>query len=387
MASSSDILTQCPYCQSQFRVTEKQLNAARAKVRCGHCRKVFNAREQALPEEVENTEGDTEDDEEDLILDDNPDEDAEEGQYAGHKYHARPDDEDEFNEAFLNMERGQTPDFHDAIEDGDQEHTGGADERWAESLLSDDDMQSAAGFRQDDYDLPDPTPLESERAPLSEQDIGRVSPPSHPEPDDATSSGPETGAGPQPAARQHREREDPIWASLSSQPIKPPRVDRRPLGRRILWSATVLVAAALLVYQIGWVHYERLALYEPLRPWYATLCSWTGCELPPLQAVDRIKSRELVVRSHPDRDNALLLKVTLVNEAGFDQPYPAIALSFSNLNSDIVAQRVFQPMEYLADAEDAERPIPAGEGRRIRMALRDPGKDAINYRIDLMPSE
>lgn len=37
--------TRCPHCQTTFRVSEAQLNAAKGKVRCGKCQQVFNARE------------------------------------------------------------------------------------------------------------------------------------------------------------------------------------------------------------------------------------------------------------------------------------------------------------------------------------------------------
>ena len=37
--------TRCPECQTVFRVTPEQLKARAGKVRCGHCRRVFNALE------------------------------------------------------------------------------------------------------------------------------------------------------------------------------------------------------------------------------------------------------------------------------------------------------------------------------------------------------
>lgn len=391
MSSTPDTLTRCPHCETRFRVTKKQLAAANGKVRCGHCLQVFNAIEHAQPEESgpqeaesreptpqqteprkpeprepEPPEQEAPESDHDLVFDDNPEEDAAEGRYAGHKYHS---DEDEFNEALLAMERGETPDFYDAPADNEEVLKGENDESWAESLL-----------QEDEYELPDPSPLESDRTSLSQQ----------PKPDrmvrkqaEKPSSESEPAPGPTPESTASKE---PVWANLNSSPVAPARVERSAAGKRWLWGLTALLAAGLLVYQLGWQHFERLALYEPLRPWVASVCNMAGCELPPLRAVDKIRSRELVVRSHPDQDNALLLEVTILNEAGFDQPYPAIALSFSNLNNDIVAQRVFQPEDYLGDSELASQPLPAGQGRRIRLALRDPGKDAINYRIDFLPS-
>ncbi|QID17012.1 hypothetical protein G3580_04765 [Nitrogeniibacter mangrovi] len=35
--------TRCPACQTVFRITSEQLRIRQGKVRCGHCRHVFNA--------------------------------------------------------------------------------------------------------------------------------------------------------------------------------------------------------------------------------------------------------------------------------------------------------------------------------------------------------
>lgn len=42
------VITHCPACQTQFFATEEQLNKHDGKVRCGHCRHVFDARAQML---------------------------------------------------------------------------------------------------------------------------------------------------------------------------------------------------------------------------------------------------------------------------------------------------------------------------------------------------
>ena len=41
-------ITNCPACQTQFFVTEEQLNQHNGKVRCGHCLHVFDAKQQII---------------------------------------------------------------------------------------------------------------------------------------------------------------------------------------------------------------------------------------------------------------------------------------------------------------------------------------------------
>ncbi|OIQ96887.1 hypothetical protein GALL_210840 [mine drainage metagenome] len=48
-------ITHCPSCQTQFFVTEEQLNKHHGQVRCGQCLHVFDAREQFIDEEHDYT--------------------------------------------------------------------------------------------------------------------------------------------------------------------------------------------------------------------------------------------------------------------------------------------------------------------------------------------
>ncbi|MCF5778415.1 DUF3426 domain-containing protein, partial [Pseudomonas poae] len=50
---SDSFVTQCPHCQSRFRVNHAQLSAARGVVRCGSCLQVFNALRQLLDQRAE----------------------------------------------------------------------------------------------------------------------------------------------------------------------------------------------------------------------------------------------------------------------------------------------------------------------------------------------
>ncbi|MDN5401420.1 MAG: zinc-ribbon domain-containing protein, partial [Pseudomonas sp.] len=45
---TDSFVTQCPHCQSRFRVNHAQLSVARGVVRCGSCLQVFNAARQLL---------------------------------------------------------------------------------------------------------------------------------------------------------------------------------------------------------------------------------------------------------------------------------------------------------------------------------------------------
>ena len=50
---TDSFVTQCPHCQTRFRVNHAQLSVARGVVRCGSCLQVFNAARQLLEQRAQ----------------------------------------------------------------------------------------------------------------------------------------------------------------------------------------------------------------------------------------------------------------------------------------------------------------------------------------------
>lgn len=435
MADTS-LLTRCPHCDTRFRVTDEQLSVAGGKVRCGHCMDVFDARAHSISDTPAATPGSAPpSDEPDLIFQDNPEEDAVEGRYAGGPVSF---DDDELSDSF----RG----FGDDADSDDE--NAGVDESWAEAMLR--EFESEPGLSADPQERNDrrPPPTQPTRtptppAPATRQpeytredediDYGELAPGFEPQvdvrsddragttpsakrqPKPAAAGGPEgwsltdepTGATDQQAATSDPARftarnttSDPATVherasgagSLQGTPYD--QLGRDPVavrgrsggGRGWLWSLVALALLAGLVSQVVWFQFDRLSAIPELRPWYERACALAGCQLQPLTALDRIQSRQLVVRTDPQDRNALLVDAVIINQAEFEQPFPAIALTFSNLNGDVVAQSVFPPSDYLAGDGQSLGSMPPGTPVRIAISIRDPGRDAVNYNLRFVPA-
>ncbi len=154
---------------------------------------------------------------------------------------------------------------------------------------------------------------------------------------------------------------------------------------RSIW-LTALASFALLLLVCGLLFQTLLFRSTQLVEHFPKLTgpmSWFCAHLPCRYSGERDLSQiELVsrdVRSHPTAKNALLINVTIINQARFKQPYPTMLLSLSNLNGQIVARRQFQPQEYLDKVYtpflrmEPETPV------HISLAVIDPGEDAMNF--------
>lgn len=400
----SSLQTQCPNCQTRFRVSDEQLGIAKGKVRCGNCMAVFNAIEHQVkpgapadnsPEPAEKADapadaGPSNFTEEDFVFQDNPEEDATEGQYAGTKLGFS---DDELSDSFRDIDESSGPSaFHDDHDDGEFEHV---DESWAEDILSEPD-HAPQGKPAPEPKAPEPARESLNPAPSQPEAAEpqrTTEQPHFKEKPSEDSFFIEIEENDEPVADVDSQSAQPEAPMSAAPPFKDLRREPVSVGdggsgklRTFFWSLIVLALIGVLVAQVTWYQFDRLSAIPELRPFYEKGCEFAGCELKPLVNVGEIQSRKLVVRSDPDNRNQLIVDAVIINRAEFEQPFPAIALTFSNLNGDIVAQSVFTPDEYLAGEGRNLEAMPRETPVRIAIQIRDPGRDAVNYNINFRPN-
>ncbi len=402
---SNTHLTRCPHCQATFKVQDQHLNAAGGKVRCGSCLEVFNALEslidspktKAPPAKEQNnkppqasekatTESasvQADDEDGDLVFADNPDEDSEDEGYTGPGTFSS-----ELSDSFLEIEKGGSSqfadsDFIDDLDDDVSSKKTGSDESWAEQMLEDIETEA-----------PRPSKAAPERKPEKQQEHSFSF-------SDEFSALDETR---QPASQPARHEDDStIEIAEQTPPIQAQRPDETELRRQyqdlkvdpiglpsdsersflgnLVWTLLNLSLLVVLLAQLAWFHYDKLAQYDQLRPLYEKACHYIGCKLPDLVDTTLIRSQNLIVRSHPTARKALIIDAIIINQASYDQPFPNLALYFSDLNNKVIAQRLFEPQDYLAGEGKQWESMPTSTPIHISLEILDPGSEAVNYSV------
>ncbi|UZE96716.1 DUF3426 domain-containing protein [Alkalimarinus alittae] len=413
---SNTHLTQCPHCQATFKVQDQHLNAAGGKVRCGSCLEVFNALENLTqsaqpkpaptsqpqapqkpltetsdthsPETSEPQKTADENDDDEFVFADNPDEDSEDEGYTGPGTFSS-----ELSDSFLELGEGGSSHFSDHKLDDDLNEDltnkkAGSDESWAEKMLEDIETNKS------DHSAKKPTAEESdsfsaEFAALdqenSQEEIAirapQVEPPTH---DDANVTQ-ANHTPPIKAEQSQRYASTDLshqYQNLQVDPLDLPNASGRSIIGTFIWSTLNILLLVTLLAQLSWFHYDKLAQFEQLRPFYEKGCQLVGCQLPDLVDTTKIKSQNLVVRSHPTARKALIIDTVIVNQAPYDQPFPNLALYFSDLNNNVIAQRLFEPSDYLSGEIKNWPAMPKNTPIHISIEILDPGKNAVNYKID-----
>ena len=185
----------------------------------------------------------------------------------------------------------------------------------------------------------------------------------------------------QPKIRAYDGSRAALLMNIIPAPIEFTAKSMRRWYQRKLWTTLSLLGLIALAVQIAWFKFDSLSRIEPYRTAYLFACPYLGCELPTLIDTKQITTSNLVVREHPDAENALAVDVMLVNSAPFDQPFPDLVLIFSDLDNNLVASRRFTPKDYLGGELAGKDLMPQNQKVYITLDIVDPGTEAVNYRI------
>lgn len=407
---TDSFVTQCPHCQTSFRVSHAQLSMARGVVRCGSCLQVFNAAKQLLeqragkaavkpvaPPPVEppvqraisqKQWTAAEMDLDSLDLDEElarleqreiqpttefgrPREDSLSARRDSAEHDEAPWSDSLFSESAANRAHvADEPTPEPTIEPG--KHSRTEPSLSLEPVEPDDEPEIQQLRLHDPLDAP--IPFASLSATTDDDEID----------DDLPSVEP---------LRKRRERNEPalraeVLQDLSDDPLQLDWQRRRsPWGRRFFWLLLILLGAAGLVGQYVAYHFDELARQDQYRPWFQQLCPHIGCTVPSKVDIAKVKSSNLVVRSHPDFNGALVVDAIIYNRAPFSQPFPLLELRFADLNGHLIASRRFKPGEYLNGDLEGLAEMPPQTPIHIALDILDPGPKAVNYSLSFHSPE
>ncbi|NVK40419.1 MAG: DUF3426 domain-containing protein [Oceanospirillaceae bacterium] len=319
------LITECPECQTRFNVSEGQLQLANGKVRCGACLRVFDARAQQIG----------------------------------------------------------------ASEAGSPEPV--LDSPVVASGTSDDtfsiETETPVGIG---TPPPAETPLPGpEAAPRPAPAVQQWAPPPQPHPVPPEPSRPPQETTPEPSAEPPAPVRLMPSLSLNELHAEPLQLEREPepaspaaiLG----WGLGCLLALVLLAAQLSWFNRLDWARQDQLAGFYEILCHQVQCNIPPRRDIAQIHNLQLVVRAHPEYQDALSVHLLLENDAGFEQPFPAIDLSFADIRGRTVASRRLEPADYL-DPDLNPLRMDRSQPYQVNLEILDPGRRAVSYEVQLAPA-
>lgn len=402
------MLTQCPGCQTVFRVTSTILRAAHGQVRCGRCNTQFDAIERLL------------DGEETQALDpasDNTGQHREANTGSGVEYEAAELSHEEIvlegnrieiSGVYRRMEENEaavdagTAHTHTTIEEfnidteewenpfdktsdisaDDQDGESRDDD--AETELEDVEQELSAGELAEAIASLDTTALAERHANDSADQVALATIGHLATNGDATAAASvaTTAAvktAPLPVSNAAPRERTALRATLDltdepfAPPVKPPRWP---------WAVASIALTLLLLGQALHHSRETLARHPSFGPLLSKLYAAIGQPLTPQWQLQAYSIKQWGIVSDPQASGTLRVRASVTNGASFAQPYPLLQLSLEDRFGSKVGTREFKPEEYLGNHAQATRLLAAGEAANVDLAIVDPGADAVGFQFD-----
>lgn len=150
------------------------------------------------------------------------------------------------------------------------------------------------------------------------------------------------------------------------------------------WSFAILLLAISLFAEYTWFNRNQLITHDELKPWIKQLCQHIDCNVLGLKDTREIEMIARNIYSHPNVSNALMVSVTLSNHAAFAQPYPDINIDFSDVRGKVVASRIFSPRDYMQIDSKKVKLLQPDTSTDFHLEIQDPGPEAMTYEFSFL---
>jgi predicted Zn finger-like uncharacterized protein len=374
------MLTQCPSCQTTFRVTSEILRVAHGQVRCGRCQTQFDALERLIEETDDGaiesgqfmrppraipqpppSPGQIEVEEpvehEDITLEGRHIEISGVYEAIDESGQGQPQIREEVSEEWVEIDQDDaTIDTEPEVIDMREEYSSVAEE--------DADMEAAAAE------------MEAERAASTAEQWAKAQP-------QPQSNFTNTRVRPPAGTRTRRNPRSITADDTPAIDFDLPTQQQREETTSPLWKILAVPLVLLLLVQV--VHHYRASLARhpqigaPLQSIYGAL----GLTLRPDWNLHAYEVRQWGVIADPSTPGTLKVRASVKNLADFPQPYPLLKLVLEDRWGDQVRAREFDPAEYLDPTTAPDRMLAPAQQSNASIAIVDPGPDAEGFRFDV----
>jgi hypothetical protein len=145
--------------------------------------------------------------------------------------------------------------------------------------------------------------------------------------------------------------------------------------------AALLLGIAILG-QLAFHFRTAIAVAAPfLRPPLKALSNRLGADIPLPRHVELISIESSDLQVDPRQSSLLALQATLRNRAAHEQAYPALQLSLTDTQDNVIVRRVFAPEEYLSAQNLSPLVFAANAEISVHLWIEAKGVTAAGYRL------
>ncbi len=153
-------------------------------------------------------------------------------------------------------------------------------------------------------------------------------------------------------------------------------------SRKKLWWFLIVLFILLAIAQSIFFLRNDIAIYYPnFKPYLVKACLSFKCTIELPKKIEFIVIDDSDIQEDADYKGLMRLSSTLINQATFNQAYPKLELTLTDVEDKPKLRRIFTPKEYLPAHTDISKGLAPSEEVKIRLAMTTDGEAVAGYRV------
>jgi len=150
------------------------------------------------------------------------------------------------------------------------------------------------------------------------------------------------------------------------------------------WNMGILIFLLVIVAILQSIYFSRTQIainYPNLKSYLVQACDLIACKIDLPRKIEFIIIDDSDMQEDAEHIGLIHLSSTLINQASFNQAYPNIELTLTDVEDKPKLRRIFKPEEYLPKYSDIESGLAGSAEVKVKLALTAEGESVAGYRL------
>jgi len=145
----------------------------------------------------------------------------------------------------------------------------------------------------------------------------------------------------------------------------------------------ILLLACLFVQCVFFLRNQLVIYYPSSKPYLEQICKTLSCRIALPKKIELIIIDDSDIKEDPVYAGLMHVSSTIINQANFQQAYPNIELTLTDVEDKPKLRRLFKPIEYLASHTNITNGMASGAEVKVHIPIMTPGFIVAGYRVFL----
>lgn len=133
-----------------------------------------------------------------------------------------------------------------------------------------------------------------------------------------------------------------------------------------------------------YIYKDKLAQNDNWRPFIEQFCYLVNCNINTYSDLKYLVIEDNAMVTIPNSSNKIQVFAMISNIGKYDQRYPDLKIKFTDLNENLILEKIIPPEEYLTNnSKDRNKLITKNSKQYVDVLIDDPGPAAVSYEIAL----